>query len=435
VQPPTAIVVSIGEELLEGRIQDTNATTFAAELLLRGFHVVAMHTVGDGPGELQELLQRLQNTVDVILTTGGLGPTEDDRVRQEVADLLGVELVSVGVDGSVDFLHQVFARFHPGTAPDFFLAQELIPQGATPLANKVGTAWGFHCTLGERAELYVLPGPPRECAATFFDGGVTEDLALRFGHHADQLVHAVLHTTGAAESVIEKPIRDYLRPGENPRIGITASAQGVTLSLLARAEPSGRSAEEILEARIAELEGKLHPFCWGRNSDTLPGVVVAALIDKGQTLALAESCTGGTLAGAITDVSGSSAVFSYGWVTYANQAKVEQLGVDAALMDDSPNAVGAVSKEVALQMAQGARRAAQSDWGIGVTGIAGPGGGSEEKPVGTVYVALAGPDGVEAVRHIRQYARGGRDFIRQKTVRDALDMLRRAMAGIPQVES
>lgn len=434
MQPPTAIVISIGEELLEGRIQDTNATTFAAELLLRGFHVVAMHTVGDGPGELKELLQRLQDTVDVILTTGGLGPTEDDRVRQEVAQLQDVGLVSVGVDGSVDFLHQVFARFHPGPAPDFFLAQELIPEGATPLSNKVGTAWGFHCTLGERTELYVMPGPPRECAATFFDGGATQDLALRFGHHANQLVHAVLHTTGAAESVIEKPIRDYLRPGENPRIGITASAQGVTLSLLARAEPSGRTADEVLESRISELEQKLHPFCWGRNQDTLAGVVVRALSAANQTVALAESCTGGTLAGAITEVSGSSAVFTHGWVTYANAAKVEQLGVDAALMGDGPQAVGAVSSEVALQMAQGARRIAQSDWGIGVTGIAGPGGGTEEKPVGTVYVGLVGPDGVEVVRHIRQYARGGRDFIRQKTVRDALDMLRRAMAGIAQAE-
>lgn len=430
MQPPTAIVISIGEELLEGRIQDTNASTFAAELLLRGFHVVAMHTVGDGPGELKDLLQRLQDKVDVILTTGGLGPTEDDRVRQEVAALKGVELVSVEVDGAVDFLHEVFARFQPGPAPEFFLAQALIPEGATPLSNKVGTAWGFHCTLGQRTELYVLPGPPRECTATFFDGGAGEDLALRFGHHANQLAHAVLHTTGAAESVIEKPIRAYLRPGENPRVGITASANGVSLSLLARAEPSGRSAEEILEARIADLQQQLHPFCWGRNGDTLAGVVVRSLASAKQTLALAESCTGGMLAGAITDVSGSSSVFTHGWVTYANQAKVEQLGVASETLD----LAGAVSEEVALQMAQGACRRAGSDWGIGITGIAGPGGGTEEKPVGTVYVALIGPDGMVEVRHLRQYARGGREFIRRKTVRDALDMLRRALAGIPQTK-
>lgn len=433
MQAPTAIVISIGEELLEGRIQDTNASTFAAELLLRGFHVVAMHTVGDAPGELKELLRSLQNKVDVLLTTGGLGPTEDDRVRQEVAALQGVDLVSVGVDGADDFLHEVFARFNPGPAPDFFLAQAQMPAGATALSNKVGTAWGFHCTLGQRTELYVLPGPPRECASTFFEGGVTEDLTLRFGHHANQLAHAVLYTTGAAESVIEKPIRAYLRPGENPRLGITASANGVTLSLLARAEPSGRSAEEILEARIEDLQAELHPYCWGRDDDTLAGVVVRALADAKQTLALAESCTGGTLAGAITDVSGSSSVFTHGWVTYANHAKVEQLGVDAKLLE-GPHAVGAVSEEVALQMAEGARRTAQSDWGIGVTGIAGPGGGSEEKPVGTVYVALVGPDGQVAMRRLRQYARGGRDFIRRQTVRDALDMLRRAMSGIAQAK-
>jgi PncC family amidohydrolase len=136
------------------------------------------------------------------------------------------------------------------------------------------------------------------------------------------------------------------------------------------------------------------------------------------------------LAGAITDVSGSSSVFTHGWVTYANQAKVEQLGVASETLD----LAGAVSEEVALQMAQGACRRAGSDWGIGITGIAGPGGGTEEKPVGTVYVALIGPDGMVEVRHLRQYARGGREFIRRKTVRDALDMLRRALAGIPQTK-
>jgi len=428
MQVPTAIVISIGEELLEGRIQDTNASTFAAQLLLRGFHVVALHTVGDAPGELKNLLHRLQNTVDVILTTGGLGPTEDDRVRQEVAALQQVELVPVGVDGAEDFLHQVFARFQPGPAPDFSLAQAWMPAGATPLSNHVGTAWGFHCTLGLRTELYVLPGPPRECAATFFDGGVSQDLALRFGHHANQLAHAVLHTTGAAESVIEKPIREFLRPCENPRVGITASANGVSLSLLARAEPGGRSAKEVLEARIGDIQDCLSSFYWGRDEQTLAGVVLGHLRMRSQTLALAESCTGGALAAAITDVAGSSAVFRYGWVTYHNDAKVNQLGVSAETLD----LVGAVSEEVAVQMALGAQSRSGSDWGIGITGIAGPDGGTDEKPVGTVYVALVGP-GIQVVRHLRQYARGGRDFIRRQTVRDALDMLRRALDGIEQV--
>jgi nicotinamide-nucleotide amidase len=420
------VVVSIGEELLEGRIQDTNATTFAAELLHRGFHVVAMHTVGDVPGQLQGLLQSLRGTVDVVLSTGGLGPTEDDRVREEVAAVLGGGLTPVPVDGAEEYLREVYARFHPGDPPSFFLDQAKIPEGAFPLHNAVGTAWGFQASLGDRTQLYVLPGPPRECAATFFQGGVVEDLQARFLAEDEHLAHTVLHTTGAPESIIEKPIRRFLQAGENPRLGITASAGGVSLSLLAHAEPGGRSARQVLEERSAELQEILYPFCWGRDSQTLASVVVDGLREAGQSFSCAESCTGGLLAGAITDVPGSSRIFTHGWVTYANEAKEEQLGVSRATLE----AVGAVSSEVAVAMAEGARERSGSDWAIGITGIAGPGGGTEEKPVGTVFVALVGPE-TRHVVHRKKFSKGGRDFVRRQTVRDALDLLRRVLSGIP----
>lgn len=423
---PTAVVVSIGEELLEGRIQDTNATTFAAELLHRGFHVVAMHTVGDVPGQLQQLLISLRGTVDVVLSTGGLGPTEDDRVREEVAAVLGGGLVPVPVDGAEEYLREVYARFHPGDPPSFFLDQATIPEGADPLHNAVGTAWGFQVSLSARTRLYVLPGPPRECASAFFQGGVVQDLQSRFPALGEHLAHGVLHTTGAAESIIEEPIRRFLKPGENPRVGITASVRGVSLSLLAHAEPGGRSAREVLEQRLVELQAVLHPYSWGRDGQSLASVVVDGLCAAGQSLSCAESCTGGLLAGAITDVAGSSRIFTHGWVTYANHAKVEQLGVDPAVLEE----VGAVSAEVALAMAQGARDRSGSDWAIGITGIAGPGGGTEEKPVGTVFLALVGP-GTSHVVQRRQFGKGGREFVRQRTVRDALDLMRRALSGIP----
>jgi len=420
---PTAYLVSIGEELLEGRITDLNANTFAQELLKRGFHVVGKATIGDAPGELTGLLHRLQDTVDVILTTGGLGPTEDDRTREEVAAALGCDLVPVPVDGAEDYLRQVYRRFRETEPPAFFLAQATMPAAAQPLANQVGTAWGFMADLGTRTRLYNLPGPPRECASAFFEGGGVADLEQRFGTSQSHLEHAVLRTVGAPESLVEEPIREFLRPGQNPRIGITAGADGVSLSLLARPSDDGRSAREVLEERIRTLEERLHPYVWGRDEQTLAEVVVQDLHRCGDTVACAESCTGGLLAGAFTDVAGSSTVFTHGWVTYANEAKVAQLGVP----QDTLEAVGAVSEEVALAMADGARERSGSRWGIGITGIAGPGGGSEEKPVGTVYLALVGP-GCREVRHLKQYARGGRAFVRRQTVRDALNLLRLRLA-------
>ncbi|MGB0954303.1 MAG: CinA family nicotinamide mononucleotide deamidase-related protein [Planctomycetota bacterium] len=420
---PTAFVISIGEELLEGRIVDTNAGTFAQEFLRRGFHVVGKATIGDAPGELTSLLQRLRGTVDVVLSTGGLGPTEDDRVREEVAAALACDLAPVPVEGAEAYLREVYRRFRDTEPPSFFLAQATMPECAEPLANAVGTAWGFMSDLGVGTRLYNLPGPPRECASAFFDGGAAADLEQRFQTEASPLEHAVIRTVGAPESLIEEPIRNLLRPGQNPRIGITAGADGVSLSLLARPGEDGRPAKEILEECVCTLEERLFPFVWGRDEQTLAEVVVQGLHQAGQSVACAESCTGGMLAGALTDVAGSSAAFTHGWVTYANEAKVAQLGVPEGVLE----AVGAVSKEVALAMAEGARRHSGSDWGIGITGIAGPGGGTEEKPVGTVYLALVGP-GCSEVRHLKQYARGGRSFVRRQTVRDALNLLRLQLA-------
>ncbi len=423
---PTAVVLSIGEELLEGRIQDTNAKTFAAMLLQEGFQVKALHTIGDHPGALRVLLHQLQGKADVILSTGGLGPTVDDRVRAEVASFLRVPLKPVAE--AMPRLQEVYQRFHAGPPPDFFLSQGSIPAGSLPLANAVGTAWGFVAPLGEGTRLYVLPGPPRECQATFFGGGGLEDLRAHFGGRGQRLAHAVLRTIGAAESQIEEPLRPYLAAGANPRVGITASVDGVSLSLLAHAEEDGRSAEEVLESCVKELQTRLAPFYWGRDDQSLAGVVVSALRSRGQQISCAESCTGGLLAAAITEVPGASAVMRQSWVTYADEAKEKLLGVSPELLESH----GAVSAEVALAMAQGARQRSASDWALAVTGIAGPSGGREGKPVGTVFFALLGP-GVEWVHRRQQYARGGRSFVRRQSTHHALDLLRRALAGLPMV--
>jgi len=422
---PTAVVISIGEELLEGRIADTNSGTFARELLLLGFHVNAMYTVGDGVGELEGLLATLADKVDVVITTGGLGPTADDRTRDDVAALLGVGIVPVPVEGAVARLAEIYSHYHSEAATESFLAQASMPAGAEPLANGVGSAWGFMVNLGTRTRLYCLPGPPVECLNTFREGGAIEDLQQRFVG-GSSLAHGVLHTAGAPESVVEEHVRELFVDGGNPRLGITANADRVSISVLARSELPTEPADKLLETTLQELQQRLGTLWWGRDAQTMASIVVEALHKAGQSVAVVESCTGGRLAGAITAVPGASKVFSHGWVTYSDQAKQQLLGVPEQLFED----FGAVSVQVAEAMAAGAREVSGCDWSLAVTGVAGPGGGTEEKPVGMVCLAICGPGEAYSVLR-QQFARAGRDAIQRQSVRDALDMLRRALSGLP----
>ena len=420
---PSAVIVSIGEELLEGRIADTNSSSFARELLLQGFHVTAMFTVGDSPGELHGLLESLAGTTDLILTTGGLGPTEDDRTRDDVAAVLGVGVVPVPVEGATSRLIEIYGRFHIGEATESFLAQATMPAGAMPLENPVGSAWGFMADLGH-SRLYCLPGPPVECLSTYREVGVLEDLQHRFEAGAG-LAHGVLHTAGAPESVVEEHVGEMFAEGGNPRLGITANADKVSISVLARSENPTEPASELLEETLGELQQRLGHLWWGRDAQTMASISVDNLHAAGQTLTVVESCTGGRLAAALTSVPGASKVFSHGWVTYSDFAKQQQLGVPADLLEKH----GAVSVEVAAAMAAGAKEVSGSDWSLSITGVAGPEGGTDDKPVGTVCLAISGPGTEYAIRR-QQFTKAGRDAIQRQSVRDALDMLRRAMAGL-----
>lgn len=404
---------------------DTNAPHFAAELLRHGFLVREMHTVGDAPGEIHSLLERLRGHCDLVLTTGGLGPTADDRVRAETAALLGVPLEAVPC--AVEPLADLYRRQHGEEPPPWFTAQAHVPLGATPLANAAGTAWAFACELGGGTHLLCLPGPPRECQASFGDGGGLAYLARAFPG-AGRLAFGTFHCSGAPESAVEARVRDLLEAGTNPRMGITAGRGRVTVSVLAWSEEGGRSAAEVLAATAAEVEQRLGDLVWGRDEDTLEAVLVRELRSRGMSVATAESCTGGRIAAALTAVAGASEVLSHGWVCYADRAKTSELGVPAERILEH----GAVSAEVAAAMAEGARRRSGADWGVSATGVAGPGGGSAEKPVGLVYLGLSGPDGTRVLRR-RQYARAGREGVQQQTVRDALEELRRALLGLPSL--
>ncbi|MFQ5749557.1 MAG: nicotinamide-nucleotide amidohydrolase family protein [Planctomycetota bacterium] len=421
MKPPRAAIVSIGEELLQGRIRDGNAAHFAAVLLRMGVLVRRFFTVGDEPGALPGLLEELRGSWELVLTTGGLGPTADDRVRAEVAALLGVPLAEI--EGAAPPLEALWRRQFPGTPPPaHFLAQALVPRGARPLRNRCGTAWGFACDLG-CTRLLCLPGPPGECQAAFEEGGGREEVEELLPA-AGRPALGTFHASGVTESQVEGRIRDLMERAGNPRLGIVAGVRRVTVSVMALPE-GGRSAGEILEEAARELHDRLGGMLWGRDGETLEAVVVELLARRGERVALAESCTGGRLAARLTSVPGASRVFGHGWVTYADEAKIRELGVSGDLLRKH----GAVSREAAAAMAAAARRKAGSDWALSVTGIAGPDGGSLEKPVGLVFLGLAGPEGVRTLRR-RQYARSGRILVQEQSVRDGLETLRRALLGL-----
>ncbi|MAW61870.1 MAG: competence/damage-inducible protein A, partial [Planctomycetes bacterium] len=355
---------------------------------------------------------------------GQPAPGAEGSARDASAAALLVE-----IPGARAPLQQIWERQHDTAPPSFFLDQGRMPQGAVALANEKGTAWGFAVQLPRGTRFICHPGPPVECQAAWFGGGRDQVEEALGG--AQELAYGLFHTVSIPESTVEARIRDLLEAGGNPRMGITAHGKQVTLSVLARPEPP-RSAEQVLADMGQELQAQLGEWLWGRDRETQAEVVVRALRATGQTVATAESCTGGGLGAAITSVPGASDVYRYGWVCYANEAKHRELGVPTAWME-GPNAYGAVSPEVARALAEGARREAGADWGIGITGIAGPGGGSPEKPVGMVYLGIAGPDGESRAVLRQQWTRAGRQGIQVGTVRDALELLRRALLDLPEL--
>ncbi|KAA3607272.1 MAG: nicotinamide-nucleotide amidohydrolase family protein [Planctomycetota bacterium] len=424
-QPPTALILAVGEEILQGRVVDTNSGLFARILRQEGFEVRRMLTLGDDPDELGQALESHQGAFDLILSTGGLGPTVDDRVRAEAAQVAGKPLVPV--TGIREKLAKLWARQRAGeTATESFLRQASVPEGAVALANAAGTALGFALTLPQGARLLCLPGPPREAEAAFWDGGGLQELHRWFGPRPD-LAYRCFHASGLPESVVESQIRDLLQQGGNPRLGITADARKVTISALARSEPA-RSAEHVLDAVGTELKQRLGDVLWGQDDQTLESVVVELLRQRKETVAVAESCTGGRLVAALTAVPGASRVFEMGFIAYANRVKEEALAVPRSLLE----AHGAVSAQVAAAMAAGVQRRAASHWGLATTGIAGPDGGTPAKPVGLVFIGVAGPTGNFAVRR-RCFARAGRSSVQQQSVRDALEALRREVLGLARL--
>jgi nicotinamide-nucleotide amidase len=404
-----AALVSIGNELLNGKTVDTNAAYIAGRLRTISLPVVGVHSVPDEESAIERALALAAGEADVVVTTGGLGPTDDDLTRQAFAKFLGVELVL-----RPDLLQKVKAFFDRRgiEMPARNSAQAYIPQGAAAIENEKGTAPGIRARKGGK-RLFALPGVPAEMRH-MLDTQVLSELRPLVSGQA--LAVRRLKCFGAGESTIAEMIGAAMQRGRNPLVNCTVHAGIISLEIVATAADPVE-AQRMAEREERSLRAVLGKLVYGTDDQTLADVVGEGLVATGRTLAVAESCTGGLLAELITDIPGSSRYFTYGWVTYSNEAKCRELGVPPEMIDT----YGAVSEQVAQAMAQGARRRAGTDYAIAITGIAGPGGGSEQKPVGLVYIAVDNRDGTDTSRYLFSFDRSS---VRLRAAQTALNILR-----------
>ena len=406
---PTAYIVSQGEELLTGVTLDTNAHYLCRELTEMGLQVRGVVTAGDRLEEIEDALLRATAAADIVVCTGGLGPTADDLTSDAAAGAFDRPLAH-----DAEAMAQVEARYQTigRTMAPSNRKQALLPAGATVIVNRQGTAPGFSLDIGS-SRLYCLPGVPSEMK-TMFAELVRPDVRA-FASIVPPL-RRTFRVMGRGESQLQGLLGDV--PDRFPGVDLGFRTQMPENHVKLVAEPATTGWDEAV-AHVRDLLGR---DCFSEDPDEeLAAVVGRMLLARGETLAIAESCTGGWIAHLIVSEPGCSAWFERGWVTYSNRSKEEEIGVPASVIE----AHGAVSPETARAMAEGAREAAGTDWAVSVTGAAGPGGGSPSKPVGTVCVAVAGPSGT----HDRQLRLGPRDRMmnRRFSTWFALEMLRRQL--------
>lgn len=405
-----AEIIATGSELLSGGVTDTNSVFLAEELLDIGIATAFKTVVGDDEKDLEDAVRAALARAEVVVVTGGIGPTEDDITRKAVSRVLKKRLVLS--DDALKAVTAVFkAKGRP--APGASDRQALMPAGARLLVNPVGVAPGFFFIDGD-SFLAALPGVPEEMQAMYREA-LRPALEEHFGGRA-VIRRKVLHTCGLSESKVNELLQDILRQ-KRPVVGLTAREAGVDVRIVAQ-EGSGARSRSSVERTETDIRKKLGDAVYGVDGQEMEEVVGALLLQRRTTLAVAESCTGGLIGARLTNVAGSSGWFERGVVTYSNAAKSELLGVPEELIEKH----GAVSREVAKAMARGIRDSAKTGLGLAVTGIAGPAGGTPEKPVGLVYVALASPDGIEVEKNLFL---GTRNQVRQRTAQTALDKVRR----------
>lgn len=412
----TAEILAVGTELLMGQIANTNAQYISGKLAELGINVYFHTVVGDNAARLEETLKRALNRSDIVITTGGLGPTKDDLTKETISKTMNRNLVLH--EDILEDIKDFFAKKHRAMA-EINIKQAYLPENSIVIPNPNGTAPGCIIEDGEKAVI-MLPGPPKEMQP-MVEETVFNYLKQKTGVI---LVSKMLKIFGIGESDIETRLMDLIDSQSNPTIAPYASQGEVTVRVTARCI-NNDEASEMLSPVVDEIKRRLGAAVYSEDGQTLEKVVFGLLKENGLVLATAESCTGGTLAGRITDIPGSSEVFERAYVTYSNRAKVEDLGVSPDTLDK----YGAVSRETALEMVNGLKQKTGASVGVAITGIAGPGGGTEEKPVGLVFVAAYVKDKVICKK---LELAGNRERIRNDACLHALDMIRRLILGIEQ---
>jgi nicotinamide-nucleotide amidase len=406
-----AEIISVGTELLLGHIVNTNAAYLGGRLAALGIDLYNQTTVGDNPERLAEAVRLALGRADIVMLTGGLGPTVDDITAAAVARAAGRPMVLS--KAALADLRNYFKRRDIGM-PACNIRQARIPEGARIARNTVGTAPGLIIELGRRL-IVCLPGPPRELRP-MFEKDIEPLLKRRF-RTGSVLKTRTIKTTGLPEARVNAMFRDLLGMAPPTTVGIYAKLREVHLVIMAKA-PDSKAADRAIARVEKKIRSKLRANIFGYDDDTLEGAAGGRLIEKNLTIAVAESCTGGLISSRLTDVSGSSKYFIRGAVPYANEVKVKYVGVRA----DTLRRFGAVSPQVAAEMARGIRSIMHVDVGLAVTGIAGPSGGTARKPVGLVYIALV----TDAGRTVKKFRfTGSRADIKWQASQAALDMVRR----------
>ena len=408
----TAEIIAIGSELLTPERTDTNSLWLTEKLNNIGIEVKLKTVVGDDDARLEEAIKDALRRSRILVTTGGLGPTEDDITRKITARALSRRLM---LDERVlAGIREKFQRWGR-QMPEINSRQAMVVEGSEVLDNPNGSAPGMYLEHEGRS-VVLLPGPPREMRP-MFETQVMPKLAAKAGDV--RVVRRVLRVSGLGESAVDERIAPVYTQHKNPQTTILFNRSEIEIHLTAQGKTE-QEAELLLDGLAGQIEERLGEAIFAFRGEKLEEVVGLRLAVGGYTLAVAESCTGGLVAQRVTDVPGSSVYFREGVVTYSNESKVRLLGVPYDLIAE----YGAVSAPVAEAMAEGARLRADTDFGIAVTGIAGPGGGSEDKPVGLVYIALSDDAHTE---HRKLLLPGDRTLIRWRASQAALDLLRRRL--------
>ncbi len=414
----TAELIAVGTELLLGSIANTDAQTVSKALSALGINVYFHTVVGDNPQRLRQAVEIARGRADVIITTGGLGPTCDDLTKNVLAECFGKKLVYN--EEAARRMEAYFRKLHPdsGKMTENNYQQAYLPEGCVPFQNDWGTAPG--CGFeADGVHVLMLPGPPSECGPMLQHRAVPYLSGLTDGVIASRS----LRLFGMGESSVEAQLREKMNSMRNPTLAPYAKEGEVELRLTARAETEDAALALIAPAE-RELRERFGPLVYGVDVPSLEAVCLTLLGEKALTLSAAESCTGGLLAKRVTDLPGASRVFKGGVVSYTNEVKEKALGVPAELLAQ----YGAVSAPVARAMARGVRALTGSDLALSVTGVAGPDSDERGNPVGLVYLALAW-EGGEHVREI--HAAGPRPRIRTVAASHGFDLLRRQLAGLP----